>query len=126
MIAIVAAIQLVFAIPWLFGATLLPDHYVAVSHLTRDGALGLVIATAGILVAWRPRYAVSAIIVGSIVLGAQAILGVVDQQNQSVNTVFELLHVLVLLILGLIALASTSTRRSTPPSPDSPHRLRSV
>ena len=52
---VVAFTQLVIAIPWLVGRSFLPDANVAVSHLTRDGALGLVIAAVGLVTVWRPR-----------------------------------------------------------------------
>ena len=55
----VAVAQLVLATPWLVGKSLLPDSHVAVSHLTRDGALGLVIAALGLITVWRPRYVYS-------------------------------------------------------------------
>ena len=51
----ISVAQLVLAVPWLVGRSLLPDSHVAVSHLTRDGALGLVIASLGLVTVWRPR-----------------------------------------------------------------------
>jgi len=51
----ISVTQLVLAIPWLVGRSLLPDSHVAVSHLTRDGALGLVIA--GVSLATRKKTA---------------------------------------------------------------------
>ena len=65
---LVAFTQFVLAIPWLFGRSLLPDAHVAASHLTRDGALGLVIAAVGLLVVWRPRYVASVLAIGVVVL----------------------------------------------------------
>ncbi|HEY3672454.1 MAG TPA: hypothetical protein VGN51_16080, partial [Acidimicrobiia bacterium] len=60
LLVVVAAAQLVLACPWLFGASLVPDHQVTAAHLTRDGALGLLIACVALVSAWRPRYAVGA------------------------------------------------------------------
>jgi hypothetical protein len=111
----IAAAQLVLAIPWLVGRSLLPDSDVAVSHLTRDGALGLVIATLALVTVWRPRYVHSTRLIGLIVLGLQLITGVADQQMSSVSASFELVHFLVVIIvLGLFAAAADLARRATP------------
>ena len=115
-----------FAYPWLFGASLIPDHNVALAHLTRDGALGLVIATAGLLVAWRPRYAVAALLVGSIVFVAQFASSFVDNQDQYVSAAFELTHLLVFALLALLAFATAAERRGTPDSSRTPPTLHSV
>ena len=107
--------QLVLAIPWLVGRSLLPDSHVAVSHLTRDGALGLVIASLGLVTVWRPRYVHSTRIVGLLVLGLQLIAGLADQQMSSISDSFEVVHFLVVIIvLGLFAAAADLARRATP------------
>jgi len=111
----ISVAQLVLAIPWLVGRTLVPDSHVAVSHLTRDGALGLVIAALGLVTVWRPRYVHSTRLIGLVVLGLQLITGVADQQMSSVTDSFELVHFLVVIIvLGLFALAVDLARRATP------------
>jgi len=105
-----ATLQLVLACPWLFGASVVPDHNVAIAHLTRDGALGLVVACAAIVAAWRPRYLVSALLVGSVALVAQFASGLVDQQDRAVSAGFELTHTLSFAILALLAYASARLR----------------
>lgn len=111
----IAVAQLVLAIPWLVGKSLLPESHVAVSHLTRDGALGLVIATLGLVTVWRPRYVHSTRLIGLIVLGLQLVTGVADQRTRSVSASFELVHFLVVIIvLGLFAAAADLARRATP------------
>ena len=107
-LVVLAAIQAVVAWPWLFGASLVPHSDVAVAHLTRDGAFGLVAACAVLLAAWRPRYVVPTLLVGSVVLLAQFSAGFVDQQAASVSSSFELTHALVLLMLAALAAAAAS------------------
>ncbi len=111
----IALAQLVLAIPWLVGKSLLPDSHVAVSHLTRDGALGLMIATLGLVTVWRPRYVNSTRLIGIVVLGLQLVAGLADQQMSSVSASFEVVHFLVVIIvLGLFAVAADLARRATP------------
>ena len=111
----ISVAQLVLAIPWLVGRSLLPDSHVAVSHLTRDGALGLVIAALGLVTVWRPRYVHGTRLIGLIVLGLQLVTGVADQQMSSVSADFEVVHFLVVIIvLGLFAVAADLARRATP------------
>ena len=107
-----AIAQIVVACPWLFGASLVPDHNVAISHLTRDGAFGLVAACAALLAAWRSRYVVPALLVGALVLLEQFSAGVVDQQSQSVSPTFELTHAITFVMLAVLAWAAASTRRN--------------
>ena len=116
---VISLAQLVLAIPWLVGKTLIPDSHVAVSHLTRDGALGLVIATLGLVTVWRPRYVHSTRLIGLLVLGLQLVAGLADQQMSSVTESFEVVHFLVVIIvLGLFAVAADLARRATRvPSP---------
>jgi hypothetical protein len=111
----IAIAQLVLAVPWLVGKSLLPDSHVAVSHLTRDGALGLMIAALGLVTVWRPRYVHSTRLIGLLVLGLQLVAGVADQQMSSVSASFEVVHFLVVIIvLGLFAAAADLARRATP------------
>lgn len=110
-LALVATAQLVIAIPWLFGSSLIPHQDVATAHLTRDGAFGLAIAVLGLVVVWRPRYAVTALLVGLVVFVAQSATSLFDEQSQSVTVGFELTHLLVFAVLGLVGVVS-STRRA--------------
>jgi hypothetical protein len=111
----VAATQLVFAIPWIVGKSLLPDSHVAVSHLTRDGALGLVIAALGLVTVWRPRYAHATRLMAFLVLGLQLAAGLDDRQAHLVSGVFEIVHLpVVLIVFALCAIAADITRRATP------------
>ena len=124
-----AIAQIVVACPWLFGASLVPDHHVAISHLTRDGAFGLVAACAALLAAWRPRYTVPALLVGALVLLAQFSAGVVDQQTQAVSPSFELTHAITFVMLAVLAWAAAGTRRDHHSGRDAskpPSRLHSL
>ena len=114
-LAVIAAIQLVVAVPWLFGHSFVPDAHVEVAHLTRDGALGVVIAALGLLTAWRPHYVRSTLFVGLVVFFAQFIAGFVDHMSDAVTGLFELIHMLVVLILiAMSAVAVSLARRATP------------
>jgi heme A synthase len=62
------------------------------------------------MVAWRPRYALAGVLVGSIVVVLQAATGVVDDRSQYVNAPFELTHVLVFAIVVLVALTAGAGR----------------
>jgi hypothetical protein len=111
----VALVQMVLALPWLVGYSLLPDAHVAIAHLTRDGALGLTIAGVGLVTAWRPRYVHSTMLLGLLVFAAQVVVGLVDQQSSGAPAAFEVAHVLVIVVLfGLFAVAASITRRATP------------
>ena len=114
-LVVIALTQLVFAIPWLVGRSFLPDAHVAVSHLTRDGALGLVIASLGLVTAWRPRYVHSTMIVGLLVFAMQLVAGLADQQTSSVSGSFEIVHLLlVIIVFGMFGVAANMARRATP------------
>jgi hypothetical protein len=114
-LGVIAAVQLVLAGPWLFGHSIIPDPHVAVAHLTRDGALGLVIGSLGLLTAWRPRYAYSTLLVGVLVLTLQVVSGLTDHDATAASESFELIHLLVVTIVcGMLAVAVDVRRRATP------------
>jgi len=111
----VAVVQLVLAIPWLVGKSLLPDHHVAVAHLTRDGALGLMIAALALVTVWRPRYVHSTKLIALVVLALQIGGALADREMLNLNTTFELVHLLVItIVVGLYATAADLNRRATP------------
>ena len=114
-LALLAGVQLVLAGPWLFGHSMIPDSHVAVAHLTRDGALGLVIGSLGLLTAWRPRYVHSTLLVGVLVLVLQGVSGLTDHDATAASGSFKLIHLLVVLIvLAMLAVAVDVRRRATP------------
>jgi uncharacterized membrane protein len=114
-LSLISIAQLVFAVPWLFGSSLLPDSHVAVSHLTRDGALGLVIAALGLVTVGRPRYAHATRVMGFVVLGLQLVTGLADHDMHMVTGAFEIVHLLVVLIVaGLCSVAVDVANRATP------------
>lgn len=121
-----ASAQLIVALPWLFGASLIPDQDVAVAHLTRDGALGVIVAAAVFLVAWRPRHALVALLVGVIVFVIQFATGIHDDHGSDVTISFELTHLLVFAIVGLLAFATSSGRTGTPDAEPTRRRLHSL
>jgi hypothetical protein len=114
-LAIIAGVQLALAGPWLLGHSIVPDAHVAVAHLTRDGALGLVMGALGLVTAWRPRYVHSTILIGLLVGAAQLVSALTDQHTSPARPSFELDHLLVVLILlGQFAIAINLARRATP------------
>ena len=110
LLLVLAIAQVVVACPWLFGANLIPDRNVALAHVTRNGAFGLVAACCAFIAAWRPRHTVATLLVGAVVLLAQFSAGFVDEQQRSVNTAFEATHLLMFVILGILAIAASSSR----------------
>ncbi len=127
-LALIAITQLVVAIPWLVGKSLIPDSHVAISHLTRDGALGYVVAALGLVTAWRPRYAHSMMIMGLFVCAVQVIAGLADTRTGSVSSSFEAVHVLLpMIVLGICGIAADTARRATPSrEPTRPHSIHAL
>jgi len=112
---VLSIVQLVIAIPWLVGHSLVPDAHVAVSHLTRDGALGFMIATLGLVSAWRPRYVYAMTVMGFVVVALQLVSGLTDHDAHMVTGRFEIVHLLVLVIFaGMCWMAVDVARRATP------------
>lgn len=108
---VAALVQIVLAVPWLVGADpsgLLGDAYP--SHLTRDGALGLVIAIAALVVAWRPHHSLAAFIAGASVLALQLSTGLIDGHLHRVVLWVEITHLPTVIIVVLLALISRPER----------------
>jgi len=128
-VIVLALIQLVVVLPWLVGRDplgLLSSS--GVGHLTRDGGLGLVVAVAGLLAAWRPRWALPMFLLASLALVAQAVAGLFDSaangvEDGSAVPTSELIHVpsvILTCLIGLMAvpLRSLGRARSGPVSVD--------
>lgn len=93
-LALVAATQLFFAIPWLFGSSSLLGAATADLHLTRDGVLGIVFGVSGAAVAYRTRLAWFALPLVLLLLLVQTVFAFIDERAQHVASTFELLHLL--------------------------------
>jgi hypothetical protein len=99
-----SALQAVIALPWLVGANPFRNVLGVASneHLTRDGALGVMVAVAGFVVAWRPRYAFAMLALVAAATGMQILGGVVDAPESYTHVPFEFIHLLALVIALLI------------------------
>jgi hypothetical protein len=119
-LATLGAIQLVLALPWLFGSS--PFWSTAsgtdTSHLSRDGAIGIVFGLVAISVACSPRLAVFALPITFIMLLLQTVTGIFDNAQENVHASFEVVHIIGALIsIGIAVLArpkrvKKSTQRS--------------
>lgn len=116
---VLALIQAVVVLPWLIGRDpwqLLPST--TDGHITRDGALGLVVAMAGLLTAWRPRWALPAFLLAILAVVAQAMTGLLDAAETDAGTgpslAGELVHIPSILITCLIGLAAVPFRAFGP------------
>ncbi len=97
-LAALAAVQLILAIPWLFGSSPLFGSATADMHLTRDGALGIVFGVSGLAVAYRTSLAWFALPLVFLLILVQTAFAFIDHRSQNVASVFELLHLLGALI----------------------------
>ena len=78
--AAVGAVVVAIALPWLVGYDpfdLLGDS--SAVHLARDGALGVVIGSSGLVAAWRPRWSLPCAVSATVALFAQMVAGVADE-----------------------------------------------
>lgn len=119
LVAVLSVLQLAVVLPWLVDADpfgLLGSS--TASHLTRDGALGLAVAVAGLLAAWRPRWAVPCFLLGSAALVGQALAGLFDSTSAGSGGT-ELVHVPSVILTCLIGLSGI---RLTPLGPGSRRR----
>lgn len=109
-VAALAALQLAAVFPWFLGRDpigLLGDSNTA--HLTRDGALGLVVAIAALLAAWRPHWARPSFAISSAAVIAQAAAGALD--NTAATGGNELIHlpsVALACLTGALAIRLTT------------------
>ncbi|MEZ5376135.1 MAG: hypothetical protein R2733_06425 [Acidimicrobiales bacterium] len=112
-IAVLATAQLVVVLPWLVDADpfgLLGDS--SDGHLTRDGALGLAVAVAALLTAWRPRWALPSFLIASAALIAQTAAGIIDSSpSPGAN---ELIHLPSIALACLTGLAGIRLRHLGP------------
>ncbi len=116
---VLSMVQFVIVVPWLVGA----DPWgllgpAGEGHLTRDGALGLVVAIPGLLAVWRPRWALPCFLLSSMAVIAQAVAGVLDRTDPGGSSGFgaEFIHVpsiVLTCLIGLVAAPAGSlmTRR---------------
>jgi hypothetical protein len=111
----VAGALLMLSLPWLVGADPLRLlGQATTAHLTRDGALGLAIATAGLLTAWRPRYSVAAAMVCAAALVAQLGTALIDEHYRRVSIVVETTHAITIVVTALVAYSSRPARPIMP------------
>ena len=109
-VTVLALVQLVVVLPWLIGRDpwgLLPSS--STGHLTRDGGLGLVVAVAGLLAVWRPRWALPMFVLASLALVAQAVAGLFDSTANGVDggtalPAAKLIHIPSMVLTCLIGL----------------------
>ncbi len=116
-----SVVHLALALPWLIGTDPLGLLGTAsASHLTRDGALGLVTAVAGLLTAWRPRYALAAVLVSGTALTAQIATALIDEHYRRVSLLAEGVHAITVIVTILVAWLSRPLapvpRTATPPA----------
>jgi hypothetical protein len=112
-------LQIVIALPWLFGhnPVAIVGH-ASSDHLVRDGAIGVVIAIAGLIASYDPTRARTLCLVSAAALLLQLFAGLLDEHERHVTFDFELTHLLaiaIVILLGLIA-------RAAPFGPARPHR----
>ena len=117
LLAVAALVQATIAGPWLIGLNPLSSLLgrATPEHLTRDGALGMVIAVAGVVTVWRARYSFAMLgLCGAVVL-MQTLGTLVDGHDGDVGVSFEKVHAIALAIVGLVVL--TAMRRERVPGP---------
>jgi len=101
---VVSSLQLLVAIPWLFGSSAVRFlGHASSEHLTRDGALGVLVACAGLAVAARPRLSAPMLYVCIAAVTVQVLAGFVDQHDHHVAFDYEFTHVLLVAVVGFIA-----------------------
>jgi len=126
-LGVLAVAQTALALPWLFDVNplgFLADH-VASEHLTRDGAIGVIVGVAGLTTALRPRHALAMLVMAAAAIGMQVLSFAIDENHDRVHPLFEVSHALVPIIVALIAVFAL--RRPAPVDPpERGPRLRAV
>lgn len=108
---VVSSAQVIIALPWLVGTDPLGLLGRAdVSHLTRDGAFGMVIGLAGIVTAWQHRYAIAAGILSVSILFVHFATGLIDGHADRVAMWVEISHLPMTIITALILVAARPAR----------------
>ena len=105
LLMVASALQIAVALPWMFGATVVWGNHADpdVSHLTRDGAIGLMLGVIGIAVATRPRLAYFALTMCGLLAILQVAAFVSDRAEGHVHTNFEVIHLLSAVVCILIS-----------------------
>jgi hypothetical protein len=114
-LGVISVLQCLIALPWLFGENplrFLESSSVASAHLTRDGAIGMIVGVAGLTTALRTRHAVAMVVTAGAAVGMQLLSFAIDQSNEHVHPLFETSHLLTPVVLVLIAIVGT--RRAHP------------
>lgn len=116
-LGVIAALQCALALPWLFDVNPVAflGNDVDSSHLTRDGAIGVIVGVAGLTTALRTRHALAMLVTGIAAIGMQVLSFAIDEHHERVHPLFELSHALVPVILVLIAVIAM--RRPAPIDP---------
>ena len=116
---VLSSFQLALALPWLFGDRgLWTGGDATPEHLTRDGALGLIFALAGLAVAQSPKRAWFALPLVLVLTCIQTFFGVFDHRHANAVVGFELVHLLGAAIGVSVALfVKPSPRRKPRRSP---------
>ena len=111
-LAAVAFGQLGMGLAWLVGEV--PFARIIGSpttgHLSRDAALGVILGTIGVIVAWRPRWSLSLVPVVGAIVGVQAVGLAADASNGQTGFHFEFPHLLAI-IVGLLTFVVSRRRR---------------
>lgn len=115
-LGVLAGVQGIVSLPWVFGFNPLGSvlGHAENAHLTRDGTLGVLIAVAGIVTAWRPRHAYVMLLVSGAIVAIQFGGGIVDRTDDHVAWHFEAVHLVALVIAVLIAVSAFRRRNPTP------------
>jgi len=109
-VAVLSVVQAVMVIPWIVGRdpwNLLDT--MTEEHLTRDGALGLAVAAAGVLTVWRWRWAVPCFAIASVATIAQAVAAAVDDDLAG-GASTELVHIPSVVLTCLIGVSNLRLR----------------
>ena len=114
LLTVLGLVQVVVAVPWIFGATPLWDGGggTAPAHLTRDGTIGLVVGLAAVAVSRNARLAYFALPVCSVLSLLHVVTYFSDRSRADVAAGFETVHVLTFAVTVLVGLVAFPRRRS--------------